>query len=425
MSNLQHNKNNVPNGSNSRSNNNGGPGPKGSITCFKCGLTGHKAMHCYQHGPDANNNLPKKAPRNGKQRNGGKGSRAHQSAAALTAQLATLSAQVAGNADAILDMQADAAPDSVVAAPAVGTIASASQPAASPPVPPGGIVPVVNPPPAPVPPPPPVFGSADTDSRAVPVRGFRIYRHFNYAALVLSSGAALFLFLMLRKYIYVIADLCFYMVFVVYSMIPRHLQSLDIEDPAEWASNCSKTVEAMCYFGAWYYFYGKISPHVNFDFIQRSFTVVAFRPAAAVLHAQLDLRADQIAVGKLKHSDPKMREYDMYRIRHHYLGFIATFCREDTPFIGRVLYSVRRYTISEELFSQACIPSAFNPVLKDWEVDSQLHHFITTLHSVNVDRYLSLEGKSVVLDTRIMAYYWFQKCKLRRDNVDFPKAPAL
>jgi hypothetical protein len=120
-----------------------------------------------------------------------------------------------------------------------------------------------------------------------------------------------------------------------------------------------------------------------------------------------DLRADSIALGKLKHSDAVYAEVE-YRGWSHW--FMAA--------------RVRTLTISIEIFVQICTGNNLLLNATESVVYARLVQSANSLHSVNVSRYRSVSGQTVVQDTALVALGLWHQMKMLRDDLPFPAALA-
>lgn len=124
-----------------------------------------------------------------------------------------------------------------------------------------------------------------------------------------------------------------------------------------------------------------------------------------------DLRADSIAVGKLKHNNPRIA---LVEFQSYYDGPCGW------------LWSPRRMTLkpSVELLSQ--ITTAANlPLASNDEIAfERLNYVARNLHSVNVNRYDPLVGDYPVQDAVLVAFAIYKSMLETRDIVPFPRRPA-
>lgn len=123
-------------------------------------------------------------------------------------------------------------------------------------------------------------------------------------------------------------------------------------------------------------------------------------------HDHFDRRADNISLGELKHLKPEYAEVSLIQRQ-------GPFKLLDAKFI-----------ISFEVLSQlldAAVLSLSSPSDVVWD---RIQRRSSSLHSVSVDRYLSIAGIHAVQDSCLVAYAIYRQMMQGRVRVDFPRTPV-
>lgn len=125
-------------------------------------------------------------------------------------------------------------------------------------------------------------------------------------------------------------------------------------------------------------------------------------PNTDIVHTD-DLRPDATAVGDNKHNLAQYWDVEISAARFKWL--CAMF-----PHWSWV-WTKKRMTVSVELLSQLTTCSLTDPFINFEDNLKRIHRVASSTHSVNVDRYLSVELSPVTMNTTLLAGLYFEKAR--------------
>jgi hypothetical protein len=141
------------------------------------------------------------------------------------------------------------------------------------------------------------------------------------------------------------------------------------------------------------------------------------KPDLHVLSA--DVRADAISLGRTQHQAPLVG-----KVKYHRLVRPGWF---RLPFQCGVLtdkWYETLLTVSFEMLSQLSTQKNLSMLMTELEVAQRLDWAASTIHSVNLDRALSVFGDQVVQDSILVAFGLYRLQQQKRARVVFPRSPS-
>jgi len=124
-------------------------------------------------------------------------------------------------------------------------------------------------------------------------------------------------------------------------------------------------------------------------------------------HDELDLRADTISLGKLKHKRAEFMEVSCF-VRKPYLYWFTRWTQTDI-------------IVSAELLSQLNTANNANLTCDNETVFQKIYHSAKSIHSVNISRYATLENINIVQNTAVLAYAMHRKMLEQLEELNFPR----
>lgn len=147
-----------------------------------------------------------------------------------------------------------------------------------------------------------------------------------------------------------------------------------------------------------------------------------YKTIELLLEDHSDRRSDATSLQKIKHMQA---EYGVVRYEHRRYTE-SLWCGYPFAFMGWSFFATTMdLTVSFELVAQLCNIATVNLTTPDAVIFERLTYLAKGLHTINIDRYKSLDRTHVVQDSVLVAYALYRQYKASRKLALFPRTPAV